>query len=472
MKRSSSVLRYGGFAFSVGGARVAGILISSLTFPYLVRHLGVEMYGLWSYVVALCAFLNIVADPGLTSYASQQVAAQREGGIDLVPDVIALRVLFSAIAAIVLLAVASFEVRSDIRHLLRLYGVGLLIVNLLTGDAFLTALEMFHIRSLLVISQQAIYALGIFAFVHTPKDVIWLPISILGSSVVSGLVGWCILWGHGFRPPRIVRPRRWKRIVVPSGHYALSTLMSNLYHRSGHIVVRWFLGDHALGLYAAAVRLLDLLRSFVIIVLQVLNPRMALFAKSEAGLNRVTRFAVVVIALVSLPLTAGLISTAHLVVPLVLGPHFLEDVSLMKIMAFFLITASAASLTTGSILYSMGRHRAYLASTAGGAAAGVILYLTLIPTMGLAGAGLAFVLAEFVVAAIGYALLPPALHNLWKDPIVGVALASSLLMAVAVRIVSAYVPQVFVVVATGVFVYVGSCGWFVRKWFIEQFAAP
>jgi len=42
MKRTSALVRYGGFFLSVGTARVLGLLITSLTFPILVRRLGVE----------------------------------------------------------------------------------------------------------------------------------------------------------------------------------------------------------------------------------------------------------------------------------------------------------------------------------------------------------------------------------------------------------------------------------------------
>ena len=87
MKPSRLLVRYGGFIFSVGGARITGLLITSLTFPYLVRRLGVEMYGLWSYVLAVCAFINIVANPGLGTYAAQQVASRREAAFDLIPDI-------------------------------------------------------------------------------------------------------------------------------------------------------------------------------------------------------------------------------------------------------------------------------------------------------------------------------------------------------------------------------------------------
>src|SRR4030081_3643137 len=101
-KVPTSVWRYGGFALSVGGARVAGVLITSVTFPFLVRRLGVETYGLWSYVVALCAFLDVVANPGLTIHTAQQVASRRHGAADLIPDVLILR-MFCSLAAIAVL---------------------------------------------------------------------------------------------------------------------------------------------------------------------------------------------------------------------------------------------------------------------------------------------------------------------------------------------------------------------------------
>jgi PST family polysaccharide transporter len=468
VKSTNSLLRYGGFAFSVGGARVVGILITSLTFPYLVRHLGVEMYGLWSYVLAVCAFLGIIADPGLTTYAIQQVAARREDGFELIPDVLVLRVFSSLIALVILLAIAFVEVRPDVRYLLRLYGIGLLFVSLLSADRFLSAVEMFHARSLLIVTQQAIYALGIFALVHVPKDVVWLPVCILGSSALTGLVGWTLMWRRGFKLRRAIRPQRWRGILVPSVYYGFSSFMSTLYHRTGYLAVRWFLGDHALGLYAAAARFVDLLEQFVTMVLYVLMPRMALAAKSGAVPNRLSRFAVAVMALISIPLTAGLITTAHLLVPWILGATYLQDISLLKWMSPYLLTAPAASLLAGTILYAMGRHRSYLISTAGGAVAGVLLYLTLIPAFGLPGAALAFVLAQFFVAAIAYALLPRELWGLWKNPMIGIALAGTMLMVVAVRFANAYVSSIAVVVSVGVLVYTVSCGWFVRKWLRQE----
>ena len=453
--------------FSVGGARLAGLLVTAVTFPYLVRHLGVEMYGLWSYVIALCAFMDNVSNPGLTVYASQQVAAGRESAFGILPDVLVLRLLSSTVAAGALLVLAAFEGRSDVRHLILGYGIGVLFVNLLGSDYLLNALELFHARSLLTLIQQLLYATGILSLVKSPRDIAWVPASILGSAAITGLAGWGVLWRKGLRIPWTVQPSRWKGIIVPSAHYAASALMSNFYHRTGHIVVRWFLGDYALGLYAAVVRLVDILRGLVTILPSVFVPRIALAARTKQGLPRLARIAVSVTALVSVPMTFGLIATAGIMVPLVLGSKYAEAVSLIPWAAGYLIAAPAAALFSGTLLYAMGRHRAYLASTAAGAIAGVLLYLVLTPALGVKGAALAFVLSEVVVAAVAYVLVRRDLPSLWKNPVIALAAASSLVMIAVVLLLARYHPHPVVVVTTGVAVYAAGCWVLGRRWLLE-----
>jgi O-antigen/teichoic acid export membrane protein len=77
-----------------------GTLLTAATFPFLVRRLGVDTYGLWSYVVAVCGFTGLVANPGLTTYAAQQVAARREAAFETISDVLVLRVLAGGVAAL------------------------------------------------------------------------------------------------------------------------------------------------------------------------------------------------------------------------------------------------------------------------------------------------------------------------------------------------------------------------------------
>ncbi len=433
-------MRYGGFVASVTTARVVGTIIAAATFPFLVRRLGVDIYGLWSYVVAVCAFTALLANPGLTSYAAQQVAARREAAFPIVSDVLILRVLTGGVAAIAVLVVAGFEIRPDVRFLLKLYGVTSVLTGSLSLDYLLSSLELFHAQSLISIAQQSLYAAGIFAMVRSPRDVVWVPVSILGSAFLTSLIGWTVLWRAGYRFRFSIAPSRWAAILVPSLHYGGSALMSSLYHRSGQIAVRWYLGEHALGLYAAGARLADVLRNFLSVTQAILMPRMALRTNSDsdsashARLFRLTRISASILVWFGVPLTVGGIVTAPVVVPWLLGPPFQQAVNVFQWVSLYMLTAPAATLFAGTILYALGRHRAFFVSTLTGAVTAVVLNLVLPPVFGVVGACVALVSGELGVALCAFLLCPREVRAAAKTPVLNLSVIASLLMGVVLRI--------------------------------------
>jgi O-antigen/teichoic acid export membrane protein len=400
---------------------------------------------------------------------TQQVAARRHAAAELIPDFLTLRFLSTILAVIALVVTASFEHRPEVRSLLHWYGIGSLFVGLGGADFLLTSLELFHARSLLSLIQQALYAAGVLLLVRSPKDIMWVPASILGSVIILNLATWVVLWWKGFRVPFVIAPGRWWAFLVPSFHYAVSALMGTMYHRSGHLVVRWFLGDYALGLYAAAVRFVDLLRNFVNTGLNVLMPRMAISAQSEAGLKRLVSASVSVLAAFSIPLSLGTLATAHLVVPWVMGANYVAAVGPVRWMAGYMVAAPIASLLSGTVLYAMGNYRSYMASSALGALVAVLASLMLVRPFGLVGVCTAFVLAELAVGATAYLLIPPSLRDLWKNPFITVAAFSGLLMVGAVRVMNSYSSRPVLIVAAGALVYLSTAAFLGRKILTAQF---
>jgi O-antigen/teichoic acid export membrane protein len=200
-----------------------------------------------------------------------------------------------------------------------------------------------------------------------------------------------------------------------------------------------------------------------------LMPRMALSARTNGGMARLARFVTAVIALVSIPLVLGTIATARITVPLILGAKYTDSVWLVQLMAPYVMTAATASFLTGTVLYALGLHRSYLNSTACGAVAGTLLYVVLTPTLGLMGAGLAYVLAEAVVAAAAYVQLPQDLHGLWRNRMIPVAFVCGVLMFAVVEATTKLFAWPIAVIGAGVTVYLVSSAWFVKKWITREF---
>jgi len=214
------------------------------------------------------------------------------------------------------------------------------------------------------------------------------------------------------------------------------------------------------------VRVVEILRGFLNIIGQVMMPRLALAGESISEIRRLSAVAVSLLALISVPITVGLIATAQHLVPWLFGAKYSADSGLLRWMALYLLTAPAASLFAGTILFSLGRHRAYFHATLGGAVASVLLYFALTPTLGMKGAALAFVLAEAVVAAIALLSLPE-IYESWKNPALTVSIRSALVMLIAVKLASTYTSQAVVVITIGAAVYFATCGRFFRKLLLE-----
>ena len=458
----STWLKYAGFVGSVGGARVVGAMLTAITFPLILRRLGVEMYGIWSYVIAVLSFLDLAANPGLSSYACQQVAAKRGEAADVVSDSIVLRAFLSVLVVGLIFLIAAFEVRPEAARLLRFYGVFITFINLTNSEFILSSLELFHERSILLITQQVIYTIIIVATVRSASDYMWVPASILLSSLPTNLAGWIFVRRAGLRIQFGIHNKRWWPLLMPSGHYALATFMSTIYHRTGHLVVRWFLGEHALGLYAAATRLVDFVRNLVSLGFVVIMPRVARAAESPNSLRRLTRFSVAGIALVGLPLVVGILTTAQVLVPLVLGAQYMESARLLPWLAAYLLAAPLAALFSGTVLYGLGMHREYLISTATGAGVAVITNLVLVPWVGIRGASIAFVVGEAAVAVAAYRLSPEPARDVWNSGLLKVILAATGLMAVVLSLMlRLHVPTLLAAIASGV-LYFLYCGWQTR----------
>lgn len=459
----STWLKYGGFLGSVGGARVAGALMTAITFPLILRRLGVEMYGIWSYVIAVLSFLDLVANPGLSNYAGQQVAARRTAAADVVSDSLVLRALLGLVVVGLIFLLAALEVRPEAARLLRFYGVSITFINLTGSEFLLSSMELFHERSLLAVTQQAFYTIGVVLMVRSPGDYMWVPGSILLSALPTNLAGWIFLHKKGLRIRLGWHRERWWPMLVPSGHYALATLMSTLYHRTGHLLVRWFAGEHALGLYAAGTRLVDFVRNLVNIGFVVITPRVAQSGDSPTALRRLARISVAGIALVALPLMLGILTTGRVLVPLVLGAQYAESARLLPWLAGYVVAAPLAAFFSGTVLYALGRHREYLISTATGAGLAVIAYFVLVPVAGIRGASLAFVFGEVVVAVVAYRLSPAAAKDVWSSGILKVALVATSVMGAVLFVAWVLrVPTVPAAIASTL-VYVMICGWQTRS---------
>ncbi len=439
---------------SVAGARTVTMLLSAVTFPFVVRMVGIEGFGRWSYVLAVVGFCELATNPGLVAFAAREVAARRLEANSVVADVFALRTVLGS-AGSVLLAAYAWTVESDpqVRSLLLLYGVPMLLLGAVQSAYLLTATERFHWASLQQMVSQGLYAAAVFALVRSEDDLATLALATLASAALSSAVGWIELSRLGYALRWSWVPAKWADILRHSLPLGAASLASQAYTRSGHIVVKWALGETALGLYSAVIRLVEIVHGFVAILFGLLMPRMALHAHDANRRRLLLRNGFAVTWAVSVPLAVGGSLLAPELATAVLGPQYAAAGELLRIASFYLLANSLSVFFAGTVLYALGLRHRYLAATAAGAAFGIVANVTLIPAFGAGMACTIFVSSQLVVAAVAWLTAPDDARCVWRGRLVAAPLAASAAMALVLGILPGGVLDVWQKVALGAALY-------------------
>lgn len=216
------------------------------------------------------------------------------------------------------------------------------------------------------------------------------------SSSVAGLIASYLM--HPYRPRwTLVRARH---LIGFSKWLVVDNMMFFLRNRSSDVIIGKMAGPAQLGLFSLAYELATIARNNVSAPIdRAMFPGYARLAADPAALKDGFLSVAGMTALVAVPIPVGTASVAPLVVPLLFGTQWLGAIPVLQVLGF----ASAVSLLgtgTTAVYLALGRPRILIFVSSI-----YILFLLasmalLLPTMGLVGAGWAFLIAALVTLPV------------------------------------------------------------------------
>ena len=292
---------------------------------------------------------------------------------------------------------------------------------------------------------------------------------------------WALVWGILIsRVAEVVlsyamnayRPRLSLGALGELFHFSKWLLSKNLIQlltqRSSDFVVGRFSGAAALGLFNVANEIASLPSSELAAPInRAIYPSFARQAADRGALRRSLLDVVAMVFLLTLPLGVGLIATSHLIVPLMLGPKWLETIPIVSTLALYGLLDGLSS-NTGSMFLALGKPQVVTRLAA-------VQLVVLLPGLfwgvskaGALGAAWAYVASSGVVILLSYWVLLRELElpasafmgRIWRP------ITSALVMAVAVSGLAATLPapsslietalQLLLLVSLGGLVYLGA----------------
>lgn len=367
-----------------------------ITYPYLIRVLGAEPYGLVVYAQAVIGFAVIFVNFGFDLSATKQVAIHRDSPAhlaEILSVVTYLKSIFFCLSGLALAAVVFSLPMLRQYWLLYLFTFCTCIGEILFPRWFFQGIEKMKYITYVEITAKLIFVALIFVAIHSPADFLWMPALTSIGNIVAGAVSCSIIFST--EKVRLVKVSYTdlKYYMHESLPFFLSRVSGVVNDRANTLIIGSFLGMAEVSYYDLGNKVISLLKIPFYIINSTVYPHMAR-TKSTTFLKKV----IVASVLLALLMYGVICLTSKYIILFLAGPALMSAQPIFYLIGLMLPIASVLHLLGNNALVVMGHSRKYNLSVIYGA----MIFLT---TLG----GLA-VTGRITLYSLIYALL---FHNIF-----------------------------------------------------------
>lgn len=327
--------------FSLSVLQGANYILPLITFPYLVRVLGVEKYGLLAFVNAVISYFTIFIEYGFNLTATKEISLHRDdkkklaeivGGVLLTKGFL---FLLSAIIMVVLI-----EIVEDIHAYwyLYLFSFGTLLGQLLFPQWFFMGVERMYYITFLNILSKSIFTMALFIFIQNENDFYKVPIINSLGVIVAGILGLYVL-KKDFDIHPVIKFGLIKQYLKNGWEVFISTFFINFY-RNFYVVILGFLTTNLhVGYYSIAERVVKIIQTLQSVAGNTLFPYFSQkFNENKQKFENVTKKYIKNILALYLIITVLLFVFAKWIVLFIYGEpqaDIITDIRVMSPIIFF-----------------------------------------------------------------------------------------------------------------------------------------
>jgi O-antigen/teichoic acid export membrane protein len=392
------------FAF-IAVSNVLAPVFSLVLVLAISRVQGVEMLGKYSLLMSVFVFGMSVAGFGLPVVITREVA---QAPIDAGRWFVNAAALSAGIA-LPLLAVALLACRLWAEDGDMALALGLTALTVLPSavsqcaEAVLLAYERAHDFVLINLGETVLRAIAGTLLVLNGWGVVAIAVLLLALRAAAAVVFVLVLRRRGVHAPARIESGLLRRLVSYVPVTGLIPIVNALYARADVFLLSSLASWRDVGLYSAALRLVDLARTVTPAYARAMYPVLARLravgdAEYAAAARRATRHGLLLTA----PLVLVLYGCADLLIRMLFGPDLAPAADTLRILAWAVIPFALA-IVLAQVLFAADRQAVDLAVNLASMAVSGIGAVLLIPRFGATGAAVAAVAASTAYANLKYA---------------------------------------------------------------------
>ncbi len=261
-------------------------LVPLITFPYLVRVLGVDQFGLFSFVMAIILYAEIMTDYGFNLSATKHIALNREEP-EKINEIFSSVIMIKAMMALgfflfILLLILLFDKFAK-DAMLYVYAYGLILGQVLFPVWFFQGIENMRYITILNALAKMIFAGAIFLFVRNPDDLYLVFIfNSIGGMVAGAWAFYLALSKFGVRFS--LQPLSNYIFYLKDAWFIFTSRVAVQFYQSINVIVLGFLASNEIvGYYSIVEKLVRAGGSILVSLPNAFYPHLAKMYKSSVA---------------------------------------------------------------------------------------------------------------------------------------------------------------------------------------------
>lgn len=387
MSETPSIFRNTGLLVCARVAeRLTGVLLTLL----VARTAGVNGLGLFATAMAYLGMIAVAGELGVVNLLVREISRERGLTTKYTVNASVLAAAFSLLAILIAeLVLAVLNVSPTLRTAISIVVLAILPSTLnIVQEAVFVAHQRLEFEASVTFFSSTLYAVTGSILLYTGHGVL----TLLGLYV---LVQWVDTVLYFYLINRYIVRLRWsfdfgftRTLLREMRPFAGTSVLSGLFARPEVLILSWFAGVRAVGLYSAAVKLAQLAYELMNVFMTNVYPVLArLYERMDNQFDVVRLQAQRYLFALSLPVSAALVVAARPIVDLLYGPRFEDAVLLVRIVALG-IPLTAVGAVLWRVLSARGEQTLVFAVQAVSVAVRLALGLAMIPAFGAVGAAL------------------------------------------------------------------------------------
>lgn len=323
-----------------------------ITYPYLIRVLGLDTYGLVIFAQAIIAYFAILINFGFDISATKRVSINRGNKVilnQIVSSVFIIKLFLFILSSILLISLIYLVPRFQEHALLFLFSIALCLQELVIPIWYFQGMEQMKYITIISLISRITFTIMVFVVIKDPSDYLYVPLLNGLGGFFGGLIALKLIFNKKNIEFLIPKFTLVKYYFLESLPFFISRLSSVINITIGKILSGVYLGLEIVAYLDIAEKIVNVLKIPNNIINQVVFPQIAR-TKDKLFVKKILKLRISIALLFFL----GILISSKYVIQLFMGEQNMLAINALNLLSINVVITAISYFTGSTILVSFG----------------------------------------------------------------------------------------------------------------------